>query len=101
MRRDRELKNASNPNNRQTNYLIMSLKQTLGRIIRSKVQNLTRFFNNLPASNSNFRPARINSEKFPGAWYTVSHMQQYTCHFLRVIVVVMSRSCLPMCHGVK
>ena len=35
---------------------------TFGRIIRSKVQNLTRVFNYLHDSNSNFRLAGINSE---------------------------------------
>ena len=37
-----------------------------GRIICSKVQNHTRVFNCLPDSNSNFRPAKINSEIISG-----------------------------------
>ena len=37
-----------------------SKKIPVGRIIRSKVQNLTSVFNYLPDSNSNFRPARLN-----------------------------------------
>ena len=51
------------PKNRQTKCLTMfRKKKTVGRIIRSKVQILTRVFKYLHDSNSIFRPARINSE---------------------------------------
>ena len=43
-----------------------SKKIPVGRLIRSKVQNLTRVFNYLLDSNSNLRPARINSELISG-----------------------------------
>ena len=47
----------------------MILKNPVGRIIRSKVQNLTRVFSCL--LDSNFRPARINSELI--SWRIVYH----------------------------
>ena len=40
-----------------------SKKETVGRIIRSKVQNITRVFNYVRDSNSIFRPAGINLER--------------------------------------
>ena len=40
-----------------------SKKETVGRIIRSKVQNLTRVFSCVHYSNSIFRPAGINLER--------------------------------------
>ena len=53
---------------RQTNDLIMILEKIpVGRIVRSKVQNLTHVCKCLPDSNSNFRPARINSELISGS----------------------------------
>ena len=55
-------KNVSNQKKRLTNCHIMIRKNPYGRIIRTKVQNLTRVFNYLHDSNSIFRPAGNNSE---------------------------------------
>ena len=61
-RRVHFVENVSKPKNPPNEYHIMIQTNLAGRIICSNVQNLTRFFNYLPDSNSNFRPARINSE---------------------------------------
>ena len=48
----------------QTNcYIMIRKRKTVERIIRSKVQNITRVFNCVHDSNSIFRPAKINLER--------------------------------------
>ena len=56
MRRDRESINPPDELTRND-----SEKIPVGRIVRSKFQNLARVCNYLPDSNLKFRPARINS----------------------------------------
>ena len=54
------LKHVSKPKIRQKCF--EKRKEPFGRIVRSKVHNLTRVFIYLHDSNSNFRPAGIDPE---------------------------------------